>query len=200
MTKMAKACRASNVYVIQHVPSGRVYVGKANDVKKRWKWHLADARRGKSTYLCAAIRKYGAKSFALVDVFPFPSEEEAYVAEVAWVKHLQANVSGHGFNSDSGGMGGKTASGATRAKMSAAGKGRAKSPEHRAKISASHMGKTFSIETIHRMSVSRKGWRMSPETRAKMSASRTGKKHSAETIEKMVAARKNRHNVLEKGL
>lgn len=71
----------------------------------------------------------------------------------------------------------------TRAKLSAAKKGRILTPEHRAKIAASLMGNHNTL-----------GYRPSPETRAKLSAIHLGKSHpvSPETGAKISAALKGR--------
>ena len=88
---------------------------------------------------------------------------------------------------------GKIHSDESRAKMSAAKKGKPGKPhneEHRAKISAANKGKTHNEETRAKMSASRKGRTFTEEHRAKMSASNKGKTHSPETRAKMSAANK----------
>jgi len=61
---------------------------------------------------------------------------------------------------------GKKHSAATRAKMSAWGKGRPKSPDHRAKVSAGKMGiklGPFTAEHVHNMNLAKLGKKHSPE-------------------------------------
>ncbi len=102
---------------------------------------------------------------------------------------------------------GKTASLETRAKMSAAHKGRKltpeavanqvasrragkgwkHTPESKAKLSAVQIGKVISTETRAKMSAARIGLRRSEETKAKMSASRMGIVFSEQTRAKMSA-------------
>lgn len=88
----------------------------------------------------------------------------------------------------------------TRAKMSAAHKGRTlgtknpahgaklrgrkHSPEHRAKIGASNMGRIFSAETKAKIGNANRGKVRSARTKEKLRLSHLGKKPSAETIEK----------------
>lgn len=57
----------------------------------------------------------------------------------------------------------------TRAKMSAAHKGKQKSAEHAAKVGASHKGRKLSENHIEKLSVAHKGKITSQETRAKLS-------------------------------
>jgi hypothetical protein len=80
----------------------------------------------------------------------------------------------------------------TRAKMSAAGKGRTFSPEHRAKLSAALKGRTLSPEARAKLSAAGKGRKVSPETRAKLSAAGKGRTLSPEARAKMSAAQKGR--------
>lgn len=68
----------------------------------------------------------------------------------------------------------------TRAKMSAASKSRTLSPEACAKISASKLGKPRSAETCAKIRAANSGKKHSPEHVAKISAANTGKKRSAE--------------------
>jgi len=47
------------VYKITNTLNGKVYIGKANDMNRRWVEHLSVARRGSRKPLYAALRKYG---------------------------------------------------------------------------------------------------------------------------------------------
>lgn len=58
------------------------------------------------------------------------------------------------------------------------------SAETRAKLSAAHKGRVFSDDWRGKLSVARKGWVPSEDTREKLRLGSTGKKHSKETIEK----------------
>jgi hypothetical protein len=86
----------------------------------------------------------------------------------------------------------------TRAKMSAAAKGRKCAPrsdEHRARLSAALTGRKFSAEHVERIRESRIGKTLLPETRAKIGAAHLGSTRSAETREKMrLAALGRRHS------
>ena len=92
-------------------------------------------------------------------------------------------------NMTDGGDGVDNSSSETRAKLSAANKGKKTSPETRAKLSAAMKGKKHSPETIAKISAAKKGEnnpnygksphnkgkKTSPETRAKQSAAKKGK-------------------------
>jgi hypothetical protein len=87
----------------------------------------------------------------------------------------------------------------TRAKISAANKGRTVSAETRAKISAAlrghknNLGKTRSAKTRAKISAALKGRTLSAETRAKIGAASKRRTHSAEAIAKISAAHIKRH-------
>lgn len=76
----------------------------------------------------------------------------------------------------------------TRAKMSAAQRGRTFSSEHRAKISAGLRGRKLSPESIAKMAAANRGRPRSPEAIAKTAAANSGRTRSPESIAKMVAA------------
>ncbi len=90
----------------------------------------------------------------------------------------------------------------TRAKMSASAsartdrKGRPKSAEHRAKISASLKGRKQSDETRARKRAAHLGTRQSPETAAKISAALKGKPKSAEHRAAISEARKRSNQIM----
>lgn len=71
-------------------------------------------------------------------------------------------------------------------------KGKKRSAETRAKMSAAKLGKKRDPETIAKMSASAKGRVMSPETRAKISAAKKGKLKSEETKARMAEATRRR--------
>ena len=89
----------------------------------------------------------------------------------------------------------------TRAKLSAALRGRHFSDEHRAKISAALRGnkhgrgcrgRKCSPETRAKIAATSKGRMVSPETRAKISAANRGQKRSAKTCAKISTAKKGK--------
>ena len=97
------------VYVITHVPTVRYYVGKANDVRKRWYQHKRAARqppRSTDTLISRALRRHGLDQFKFDVVEQFDTESEAYTAEKRWIRALRSTVRGQGFNITGGGEGG----------------------------------------------------------------------------------------------
>jgi group I intron endonuclease len=94
----------SFVYLLQNAKTGAVYVGKANDVEKRWREHVNAALDGRRWPICRAIRKYGADSFTHFVVEEWPAETEALDAErelIAYLRWLGASL----YNATDGGEG-----------------------------------------------------------------------------------------------
>jgi group I intron endonuclease len=194
--------RPTYIYTLSDPRTGEVrYVGKSVDPTKRLEKHISDAKQKlKNSYVQNWIR-------SLVNIGIIPVQEviekcgEDWVErETFWIAHYRALPNAQMTNVTDGGEGtcGHIHSEETRAKMSAAHKGKNNhnygkklSTETRAKISAAHKGKKFSDETLAKISSANKGKKRSDETRAKISAVQKGKKLSAKTRAKLSAAHKN---------
>ena len=81
-------------------PNGKMYIGIARDVQKRFREHIRGARRGKGTKLCRAIRKYGEESIVAV---PMCTGREPYIAELE-IRAIEAyDAIDNGYNTSEGG-------------------------------------------------------------------------------------------------
>lgn len=131
-------------------------MGKTNDIERRWAEHrhISAKHSKRVSYIHNALRKYGLEEFRFQLLEKCDSEDEAFLAEVDWVKALCSNHKDKGFNLDSGGLGGRRLSEETKAKMSASLKIRPK--EFREKIAASNRGQKRSVEARERMSLAAK--------------------------------------------
>ena len=140
------------VYVIRHRASAKCYVGKAQDPEQRWRQHRVDAKCGRESALCRALRKYGPDAFVWRVLEQCESDAAAYAAEVRWIRMLDCTTEGHGYNLTGGGEGLSNATPATRAAMSRAKLGRAQDPELVAKrrVSLSTNGKRAATEAAIR--------------------------------------------------
>ena len=118
------------------------------------------------------------------------TEPEAFEYEIALISLLGRKDRGTGclrnFTDGGEGASGYVASPETRARMSAANKGRKHSAETRAKISAANSNPSPEIRA--KQSAANKGRKLSPEHRAKVGAASKGRTHSSETRSKMSAA------------
>jgi group I intron endonuclease len=195
-----------SLYIIRCLVTGEKYVGCSGDVAKRWREHKLCARKPEAQsrlYLC--MKRYGIKNFSIEVIASARGLEDAQMCERSLIGQHNTYMP-HGLNMTLGGEGadGHIPGASTRAKMSAAGKGRKKSAEWRAKISAAHMGKKKSPEAVEKSRASRMGMRPTPEsiakgqetkrrngyvvsaeTRALMSRILTGKKRSTEQRERI---------------
>lgn len=181
--------------------NGKIYIGVhklANTSKSRW--YL-----GSGESLNLAIKKYGRKNFVRQTLEEFNSAEEAYQAEARNVTEEFCSRFDT-YNISCGGRGGNIQTDATKAKISAANKGKKRSEETKAKIALTKIGnknrlgkphtkeakikigsaqighkrwvgKQHKEESLAKMSVSQKQRTASPETKALMSASRKGKSY-----------------------
>lgn len=79
----------SFVYIITNTLNGKVYIGKSNDPKARFAYHIRTSYH-KSSPLSRAILKYGEESFDFKVLEEFQSEEEAYNYEKLLIESLVA--------------------------------------------------------------------------------------------------------------
>lgn len=199
------------IYKITNTVNGKAYIGQTiNKPEYRINMHFCPSAKSCSA-LHNAIRKYGRDAFTVeilheaLDIFL----DDLEIAEIKRHNTLVPN----GYNIEGGGHANNSYQ--TRQKISAANKGRKRSPEtcqniskskkgrplspeHRKKLSESHKGKTLSPEHRQKISNGNKGKtaspetrkklsdrKWSPETRKKISESHKGKKHSPETRKKL---------------
>lgn len=192
-----------NVYILRCIASGGCYVGKANNVSKRWSEHRTAARLGHRGVVYNAMRKYGAESFTVQTIEECSSEAEAFEREAFWVDFLDSTTDGCGYNLRSGGKGGYRPSSETRLRMSAAGRGRPKSREHVEKVIASvrRMWAALTPEQRLKKGDQRRGKRHTVDARAKIAAKATGRPRSVEASAKQaekIRGRKRSRDDVEK--
>lgn len=80
-----------HIYKITNTTNGKIYIGQTvqKNPKLRWYSHLADARRGKKSYLLDSIRKYGESSFVWEIIDTACSVEELNIKEQCWVDYYK---------------------------------------------------------------------------------------------------------------
>lgn len=129
------------IYSITHLPSGRTYIGKTNDWKRRFRDHRETLNRGVhlNRYLQRTWDRDGRTSFefSLVEECP---ENCLTEREQFWIKEYQENT----FNLTSGGEGilGYHHTQEAKDKISVANKGIKREPWVGKKISEGKTGKT----------------------------------------------------------
>lgn len=158
------------VYLVTNKINEHKYIGKTNQsLKERRRKHYVDAKRGKKTVFCNALRKYEEDDFEWVVLEDNLTEEEAFEREIYYISLYNTYLSSEHYNMTPGGEG-YALSDEIKEKISKANKGKKRTPEQNAKLSEAK--KKLCLK-----------W--TEEQRQKHIERRTGSKHSQETIEKM---------------
>jgi group I intron endonuclease len=132
------------VYKIANTVNGKTYVGyTGKSLEDRWRKHLRDARYGRQTMLCNAIRKYGEAAFERIILEE--SEDLSRVLDVLEPKYILETGSHwtcNGYNMTAGGEGshGYIASEETRRKIALLWTGRRHTEEAKEKCRVSKLG------------------------------------------------------------
>jgi group I intron endonuclease len=148
------------VYKIINNHNQKFYIGKTNDLQKRWHGHVYCALVSKiPTYFYNAIRKYGAKNFSIEIIEECSSEELALEREIYWIDFLKSRQSDIGYNMTAGGDGvsGLKHTEESKNKQRTKMLGRKHSDETKIKMSEAHKGKIFSLDTREKISQSKLG-------------------------------------------
>lgn len=194
---MSKQKGSSGIYQIRNSVNGKLYVGSAVNVDRRFREHRQrlDRKCHHSSKLQRAWNKYGA------DVFKFTVVECVPVADLIcreqyWLDLTQsASDAGYNCCGTAGSNLGVKRTPETLAKMSAWQIGRKigpMSPEHKQKIARTMVGKRKTTAWREALSAAHKGRPKSASHRAKLSLAATGFKHSAETKARISANLKGR--------
>jgi group I intron endonuclease len=96
------------VYKITNVINGKIYIGKATNVNKRWNTHKGIARTKKPkdySHLHKAMNKYGLDKFVIEILSEYNLEADALAAEVNYIKQYDSRNRSIGYNITEGGDG-----------------------------------------------------------------------------------------------
>ena len=171
------------VYVLFRPTGEPLYVGKGSG--RRWR----DRRRGHNPRLLAIIKRHG--ELPSVRVRVGLTEAEAFATEIAFIAAIGRGKDGPLVNMTDGGdgAGGAVRTPQHRAAISAAQRGRKKSPAVIAKNIAAQTERMRDPDKRAALSRANKGKKQSEEARAKM----RGRKPSEEARAKMRARRGEKH-------
>ena len=177
------------IYKIINKINGKIYVGKTTtSIKQR----MASHKRA-DTVIGKAIRKHGWENFSVEVLEECDTNEQINEREKFWIVTLNCKTP-NGYNRSDGGDGatGCSCSDETRAKLSAASKGRKKTPEHCSKIAAAERGKKQTPEAKAKIAVAHVGKSLTTETKAKLSV-----KERHETSYKNLIAEMDNHYAMK---
>ena len=182
----------SAIYAIRNSASGKVYVGSAVRALSRWNQHRSLLNKGKhhSQHLQSSWGKHGQAAFEFLILELVPDVAMLIERENAHIARLCATDPNRGYNlrKDAGSQLGMRHSEGAKKKMSAAHKGRVKTPEHQAAINASLVGRVLSDEHRAKIAANQTGRKATEETRKKMRESQAAKVLPPESHKKMVTA------------
>ncbi len=154
---------SAGVYALRNTLNARVYVGASKRLLTAFRQTRQDLRRGRhsSDRLQAFVTAHGLAvlRFEALECCPV---EALPAAKQRHLDQLQASDPAHGFNilSSAGIAGGQALSSEHRARISQAKKGRAitpRTPEHQEKLAAAHRGRKRSAETCAAISAATAG-------------------------------------------
>lgn len=166
------------VYMITCLPNGKRYIGSSYDIYKRLQEHLGHLARNDhgNRYLQEAWNFYGEEAFDIVILEECLPDVRNTRERALILEHSpEWNLKLPNLERDTW-----TASEETRARISAAGRGRQKSEEHRAKIGESQVGKKLSQATRDKIAAAHTGKKLSEEHKRRVGESGKGRAKSPE--------------------
>ncbi len=169
------------VYKTTNLINGKIYIGQHK------KAFLDSNYLGSGFALNKAVKKYGINNFKCEILQLYASKNDLNNGEKEYIKKFNSNDSTIGYNIADGGQGGDLGE-VSRARISAALKGRPKTAGHRKKLSDINRGKRLSPDTKAKISVGNRGKILSDETKTKMSSSAKKLNHSGyQTLKDKIA-------------
>lgn len=173
------------IYQIRNTANGKVYVGSAASLRRRWYEHRSHLTRGAhdNRHLQRAWNKHGAEVFVFEPLFICDKSMLLFYEQRA----LDTISPEYNLAPTAGSSLGVKHTAETRARMSMANTGKTISPEHLAALVAGRKGKPLTDE--HRAAIRAKavGRTCSEETKAKLRAANLGKKLADATRAKISA-------------
>lgn len=184
----------SGIYQILNTNNGKMYVGSAINIAARWKTHQSHLRNGKhhSKHLQSSWDRHGESAFSFTILQAVKDAAHLLQCEDEWIQRLKSADRSRGYNIclRAGSQLGMRHSAEARQKISAANKGKAKTPEHQAAINEALRGRRLSDDHCKKIAKNQTGRKASDQTRQKMREANSDRKStlSPEAYERMVTA------------
>jgi group I intron endonuclease len=188
------------IYSITNKINGKRYIGRSENIKRRWGEHKYDLKHNKhrSNHLQYAWNKYGKENFIFEKICEVWDPENLVKIEQTFIDLYKSYDKRFGYNNERYVKGRKIVSEETKKKLSENNtrfwQGKHLSEEHKKKLSISHKGKKLSEEHKKKIGEAQIGKKNSEESRKKMSEAGKGKIISEETKRKISNSLMGRKN------
>lgn len=186
----------SGIYQIRCIPNGKVYIGSAVNITKRWAKHRSDLGQGihHSRHLQGAWDKFGADAFAfeILEVVEDKADLVRVEQEYLDLAGSYWRTRGYNLSPTAGSWLGRRHSKQSRARISDSVKKAFADPAVRAEMSAQRKGRRHSLEARANMEEAQKKMHADPAWRDKVSLAKKGKPLTPEHCAAMSAARKGK--------
>jgi len=188
----------TGVYQIRNMVNGKLYIGSALDIARRWRDHRAGLRHGRNALpkLQRAWDMYGESAFTF-EVIVRCTPQILRKLEEALIRHYHTVEDGYNCLAHT-----KEFTPERIARAAASNRGRIVTEETRKRLSQSLKGRVYSSETITKLAQSKLGVKKSPETIAKMRKpkSEAARRAMSEAARRRVATPEGRVALLARGL
>lgn len=192
----------SGIYQIRCMLNGKIYVGSAVNLRRRWDLHCRSLSKSNhhSKHLQRAWTKHGADQFVFEVLELVPEKTMLIPVEQSYIDQLKPfGRKGYNICPTAGSCLGKKATRKTKKKLSAARKGQKKSESHRAAL-AEHLkrftqnwkGRKHKKETLVKMSEVQKGHPVSDHVREAVSKANASREVTQQQRSKASAQLKGR--------
>ena len=181
----------TGIYKIEHVASGKKYIGQAVDIKRRLGEHKYSlkAKRAPSVKLQRAWDKYGENAFIFQTLLVCHASDLNMYEQII-MDHYDCVKNGYNILPTAGSCKGHKQTEEHKAKIGAANRGKSPSAEQRKKISETLKGRKIPRDVVEKGVKSRTGGKRTPEQRARMKEAAKKRGITPENRAKMVAGNK----------
>jgi group I intron endonuclease len=174
---------SSGIYQIRNLANGKLYVGSAVHLARRWRQHQCELGKGRhNPKLQNAWKKHGAQSFAFEVIELVPDKEQLIGREQHFLDLLAPE---YNVATTAGSNLGVVWSEETRDRMCEANAAVWQRPGHREKMSAAHMGYTPAPEHTAKIGDALRGRKLGPEHAAVVAANNAKRNRSPEHRQRM---------------
>lgn len=177
----------SGIYKFTNNFSRKCYIGKSNNIEKRYKEHIRAIKRNDDSYFYRAVRKYGIENFKFEILHECEGKVQLNYWERFFIRMYCSNNHEWGYNCTSGGDGSFDIVWTEERRKQASIKQKEvqlkywSTPEGK-KMAKHHSevmkGKKYSDESKLKRSIALKGHIVTQETREKLSKANLGRKHT----------------------